>query len=183
MSSAPLDAFAGGAPRATRTGRLARAALGAGLAAVALAALVALLDRGHRSGRELPVLGTLPAFTLTSEQGIPFGSDDLRGKVWVANFIFTRCPTVCPLLTRKMASLQPRAQQLGGAHHLVSFSVDPEYDSPEVLRSYAAKNGADGARWTFLTGAPEAVRATVVDGLRTSLGREGVAPMENVAGI
>ena len=181
MSSAPLDAVAGGAPRATRTGRLTRAALGAGLAAVALAALVALLERGHRSKAELPVLGTLPAFSLTSEQGIPFGSEDLRGKVWVADFIYTRCPTVCPLLTRKMASLQPHAQQLGGALHLVSFSVDPEYDSPEVLRAYAGKNGADASRWTFLTGGPEAIRATVVEGLKTSLGREG--PPEDFAGI
>jgi protein SCO1 len=158
------------------------AVLGAGVAVVAVTAALALAKREHHAGREtLPVLGTLPAFTLKSERGVPFGTADLRGKAWVANFIFTRCPTVCPLLTRKMASLQPRAQELGGALHLVSFSVDPEYDSPEVLRAYAAKQGADPLRWTFLTGGPEAIRATVVDGLKTSLGREG--PPENFAGI
>jgi protein SCO1/2 len=121
-----------------------------------------------------PVLGTLSPFTLTSQSGAPFGAEDLRGKAWVANFIFTRCPTVCPPFTRKMAALQDRTRPLQGVH-LVSFSVDPGYDTPEVLTEYARTHGADPARWTFLTGEEADLRATVIGGLKVMLGRNGPA--------
>src|SRR5215211_3592709 len=133
MSSASLESVTGGASPAPRTRRVVAAALGATVLALSAAGALALVFRGRTSGTELPVLGTLPAFTLRSERGVPFGSADLRGKAWVANFIFTRCPTVCPLLTRKMASLQQRAQELGGALHLASFSVVPQSFTTKVL--------------------------------------------------
>jgi protein SCO1/2 len=149
-----------------------------GLTAIAVGVVAALLGAGAMfawrhayGGDEIPVLGALPAFALLDERGEPFGSADLRGKVWVANFIFTRCPTVCPLFTRKMASLQPLARELGGGLHLVSFSVDPEFDRPEVLRAYAEKAGADPERWTFLTGEAAQIRATVLNGFKVTLGR------------
>jgi protein SCO1/2 len=112
-----------------------------------------------------PVLSTLPAFALTNEAGKPFGSAELAGKPWVANFIFTRCPTVCPIFTAKMADVQKRTD---AKTHLVSFSVDPGHDTPAVLAEYAKKNGADPERWTFLTGDPEAIRAAVVEGLKVA---------------
>lgn len=130
---------------------------------------------------ELPVLGTLPSFALTDQTGASFGSEQLKGKIWVANFIFTRCPTICPTFTRKMATVQERTKELGDAVHLVSFSVDPDYDTPAVLAAYAEKHRANPRRWTFLTGSAEAIRTTVVDGLKISMGREG--PADDFASI
>lgn len=119
-----------------------------------------------------PVLGTLPAFTFTDQLGQPFGSDALEGKVWVANFIFTRCPTICPAFTKKMAAVQDEVRGQGEQVQLVSFSVDPDFDTPEVLRAYADKYGAEPAQWRFLTGDPKALQATVVEGLKISMGRK-----------
>lgn len=117
-----------------------------------------------------PVLGALPAFELVSQDGRPFGSSQLRGRVYVANFFFTSCRTICPGLTKAMGSLQNRFKQHDIAIHLVSFSVDPETDTPPLLRAYATKHGADLDRWTFVTGSMQAMRAVVVDGFKTHMG-------------
>jgi protein SCO1/2 len=119
-----------------------------------------------------PVLGTLPAFSLTSAEGRPFGTAELSGKVWVANLIFTRCPTICPLFTRRMAQVQHRGKNLGERFHLVSFSVDPEHDTPEVLARYAHEHRASPRRWTFLTGEKEALARVVVDGLKVHMTKD-----------
>jgi protein SCO1/2 len=117
------------------------------------------------------VLGTLPAFQLTDQEGRAFGSGDLAGRVWVASFIFTRCETVCPAITRQMALIQARTRNLEPALHLVSFSVDPEYDTPARLAAYARAHRASPRMWTFVTGRAEAVQETVEKGLRISMGR------------
>ena len=133
------------------------------LASAALAALfVFILTMKHRADAAPPLYGTLADFQLVDQTGKPFGAADLRGKAWVANFIFTRCPTVCPVFTAKMAEVQKKTSGV----HLVSFSVDPGYDKPPVLAAYAAKHGADPARWTFLTGDIASIKRTVVDGLK-----------------
>ena len=123
----------------------------------------------------LPMLGTIGDFALTDEQGQPFGSAELRGRVWVADFIFTRCPTVCPLLTEKMGRIQHRSRNLGTAFHLVSFSVDPEWDTPARLAAYARAHRASPRMWSFLTGPYETLRRTIVDGMKVSMGRTGAA--------
>jgi protein SCO1/2 len=123
-----------------------------------------------------PVLGALPPFRFTSEQNLPFGTPELTGKVWIANFIFTRCPTICPVFSAKMAEVQRRSEKLGSAVHLVSFSVDPTWDTPERLKAYGGRFGADPNRWTFLTGEWEALKSTIVDGMKISAGREGDDP-------
>jgi len=122
-----------------------------------------------------PVLGTLPPFELADQSGAAFGSEQLQGNVWIANFIFTRCPTVCPLFSQRMAGVQKQTRQLGMSLRLVSFSVDPDYDTPEVLEEYAKKFSANPYRWKFLTGAPEQVRATVRDGLKISMENQGMS--------
>lgn len=121
----------------------------------------------------LPVLGKVPDFSLSNQYGQPFGSKELAGKIWVANFIFTRCPTVCPLFTRKMAALQDRTRNMGPAFHLVSFSVDPEYDTPPRLLEYANHHKVSPRMWSFLTGDASTIRKTVVDGFKISMGHEG----------
>ncbi len=123
-----------------------------------------------------PVLGTLPPFELTAQDGRPFGSKDLAGRVWVASFIFTRCETVCPAISRQMARIQGRARNLEPAFHLVSISVDPEFDDPARLAAYARAYRASPRMWTFLTGPVDAVRQTVVRGLRISMGRDPERP-------
>jgi protein SCO1 len=117
----------------------------------------------------LPVLGVVPDFEFTNQHGERYGSEQLRGKVWVANFIFTRCPTICPMSTTKMAGVQHRSRNLGEGFHLVSFSVDPEHDQPHVLQSFAQKYRASPRMWTFLTGDREKLRQTLVDGLKVHM--------------
>ena len=100
-----------------------------------------------------------------------FGSEDLRGTVYVANFFFTRCPSICPLLMNGMAQLQEkyRAVRAEGIR-LVSFTVDPENDRPDRLKEYAGTCGVDAARWTLLTGEHESVRKLLVEGFRVAMG-------------
>lgn len=153
-------------------------ALGLGLLAVAAGAALAL-----RQAPPLEDYGALPAFTFTREDGRPFGSRDLAGAPYVANFIFTRCPTVCPVFSRKMAGLQQRTADAGEHLRLVSFSVDPAWDTPERLAAYAKKYGADPTRWAFLTGDFRLLKDTVQGGFKVSMGRESAAEPVDPAGL
>lgn len=121
-----------------------------------------------------PDLGTLPDFALTDQTGQPFGTRDLRGKVWVADFIFTSCAGSCPLLSQKMAEVAKRARQLGPDFRLVSLTVDPERDTPPVLAGYAARYGANPHKWSFLTGAMATIQSAVTDGFKIGMGKEKV---------
>jgi protein SCO1/2 len=98
-------------------------------------------------GPSLPVLYDVPAFTLTAETGAPFSSASLKGQVWVADFIFTHCPGPCLRMSTQMKKLQDQTSV-----RLVSFTVDPNRDSAEVLAGYARRYRAQPGRWTFLTG-------------------------------
>ena len=120
------------------------------------------------------VYGEVPPFQLVDQSGEVFSSDQLKGKVWAVGFIFTRCPSICPVLTALMKEVETKSADLGSDFQLVSFSVDPSYDTPEVLQEYAGKHGANLERWTFLTGEPGAVEKTVVEGLKISMGRSSV---------
>jgi protein SCO1/2 len=91
-------------------------------------------------------------FNYTNQEGKPLGLKDLKGKVWIADLVFTRCPDVCPPMTANMASLQKALKNEGLDIQFVSFSVDPEYDKPEVLKKFADEHGADFSNWNFLTG-------------------------------
>jgi protein SCO1/2 len=116
-----------------------------------------------------PELGDVGTFALTDQQGRAVTQADLRGRVWAAAFFFTRCPTVCPRITRRMRALQQAAAKDGIELELVSFSVDPENDTPDVLRSYAQQYGAELATWRFLTGDLEVVRRTSEQGFKLAL--------------
>lgn len=114
-----------------------------------------VVDDSPTAGADtLPKLFNVPAFTLNDENGQPFSDQSLRGKVWVADFIFTHCPSLCPLMTRSMYDLQQMTA--GTGLQLVSVSVDPERDTPPVLKQYATDNKADLSRWHFLTGSKDA---------------------------
>ena len=127
-----------------------------------------------------PVIGQVPAFELVDQNGNPFSLSDLEDDVWVANFIFTSCPSICPLLTRGMARLQERYDAYGIEEiRLISISVDPENDTPEVLRDYAELYEADLERWTFLTGEEPAIRELIVKGFKAAMGE----PVTDDAGL
>ena len=99
--------------------------------------------------------GELPNFSLLDQTGAPFERWDMTGGVWVADFIFTRCPEICPLLSTRMAQLQDLvlAHDSGGPPiGLVSITVDPRHDTPAVLAEYGSKFSADPSVWSFLTG-------------------------------
>ena len=104
--------------------------------------------------RSLPVLGKVPDFTLTGANGSSFGSAQLDSSVWIANFIFTRCPATCPMQSTRMSELQERLKttELWSEINLVSFTVDPGHDTPQVLGEYGRRYGAETDKWQFLTG-------------------------------
>lgn len=120
---------------------------------------------------ELATHGQLPDFSLTDQFGASFASSDLHDKVWVADFIFTSCATICPPMTVQMASLQD--EFAGEEVHFVSFSVDPERDTPTALRRYADNYGADGGRWAFLTGQKTAIYQLAHEGFNLATGHRG----------
>jgi len=124
---------------------------------------------GCRRAADLPALGSVGSFSLTDQSGRPVSEAVLRGQVWAAAFFFTRCPTVCPRITRRMRDLQQAAASGGVKLQLVSFSVDPENDTPDALTAYAKQYGADLATWRFLTGDLEVVRKTSEQGFKLAL--------------
>jgi protein SCO1 len=109
--------------------------------------------------------GPAPTFRLTDQLGRPVSSDDLAGKVVLVDFIYTSCTDICPLLSEQMRTIQDQlraADLLGSQAQLVSFTVDPARDTPEVLRAYAERYRADPAVWRFVSG-PEADVIAVIE--------------------
>lgn len=106
------------------------------------------------SSRRLPEYGAVQNLSLTERNGRGLSLAELSGRVWIADFIFTRCQTVCPFMSQAMSELQ---KNLPLEITLVSFSVDPEYDTPKRLSRYAKSLGADEGRWLFLTGGKKAI--------------------------
>lgn len=127
------------------------------------------LSACKKSDQDIPEYGPIGDFALKDQSGAAFGAERLRGKPSIVAFMFTRCPTVCPMITARMKSLQDQAEERGIELRLVSISVDPENDTPEVLRAYADKHGADPERWSFLTGDYDTIKRTSVQGFKTAL--------------
>lgn len=120
------------------------------LALFPVSLLMTLLLAGCQPRAPLPAYGEVTRFELTDQQNRPFDSSQLKGHVWVADFIYTTCGAVCPRLTSQMRQVQ---DALSGSNvRLVSFTVDPAHDTPERLEKYARAHGADDKMWRFLTG-------------------------------
>jgi len=115
--------------------------------------------------RPLPVLGQIADFALTNQDGTVVTLADLRGQVWIADIIFTRCPGPCLKMTRQMKELQD-ALPPDGQIKLVTLTTDPDFDTPAVLKSYAQRFGANPARWTFLTGTKAQIASLAMDSLK-----------------
>jgi protein SCO1 len=111
--------------------------------------------------------GSVPQFSLLERSGKTTTLADLRGSIWIADFIYTACQDTCPMQTAEMAQLQEQWKDRAGLK-LVSFSVDPEKDTTAVLSRYAERYKADAQRWLFLTGAKEEISRLVQEGFRLS---------------
>src|SRR6266550_4129480 len=117
--------------------------------------------------RTVSSYGTVPEFVLVNQDGQNFGSARLRGKIWIADFIYTTCPGPCPMISSRMSELQKPLEK--SDVHLVSFTVDPAKDTPQILRSYAEKWQAEPGRWDFLTGPKSAIYKLSHDGFKLAV--------------
>jgi protein SCO1/2 len=115
--------------------------------------------------RPLPVYGPIAEFTLTNQEGSAVSLADLRGHIWIADIIFTRCAGPCLKMTRQMKELQ-RALAPNPQTRLVTLTTDPDYDSPSILRTYAGRFGAELPRWMFLTGTKRQIASLAIDSLK-----------------
>jgi protein SCO1/2 len=126
---------------------------------------------------DLPILGAVPEFSLKAQDARVVTRAELDGKIWIADFIFTSCAGMCPMMTGEMRRLQ---EKLPAEVRLVSFSVDPAHDTPEVLAAYAARNGADLNRWVFLTGDKQALYKLSIEGFKLAVDDTVGTPAEPV---
>jgi protein SCO1 len=137
---------------------------------------VVVVDPAQEASGPPEVWYNAPAFKLVNQSGAAFGSEQLRGRVWIADFFYTTCTGLCPMMSARMESLQA---QLPPGVLLVSFSVDPAHDTPAVLADYAEKFHARSGQWFFLTGEPK-VEQQVVSGMKMFAGpASGDQPLQH----
>lgn len=115
--------------------------------------------------KPLPIFNTVPPFQLVSQSGADFNSATLLGAPWLASFFFASCNGPCPRLNTAIHDIQEQTYHFKGLK-AVSFTVDPEHDTPEILAAYAKRYKADPARWFFLTGRREIIGMIAKDGFQ-----------------
>lgn len=114
----------------------------------------------------------IPFFTFKNQNGKKVKSTDFKGKVWVAEFFFTSCPTICPSMTRNMISLQQSTRDLKKEIQFMSFTINPDFDQPKVLKRYSKHYGVDESNWVFLTGDEEETHFLGIENFKTFAGRD-----------
>jgi len=151
------------------------------LVAISLIAGASRLFRGseRRSYDKSPAIGTVPEFHFVTQDGKALALQDLLGKVWVIDFIFSRCPGPCPVMSSRLAEISKELKKAKDVR-LVSLSIDPEHDTPDVLREYAGHFGADPERWIFLTGPKEQVQEFTTKGMLQALSSDTKDPANTV---
>lgn len=115
-----------------------------------------------RETHGLFIVGKAPSFCFTDQYNQPFCDRDFKGKIWVADFFFTSCPTICPIMTTHMVAVQNAFPD--NSIGIASFSIDPETDTPEVLQTYAQEKGVHSPHWHLLTGKEEDIYRTANEG-------------------
>ncbi|MBP9853260.1 MAG: SCO family protein [Candidatus Omnitrophica bacterium] len=130
--------------------------------------------------RQLPMLGQAGSFVLTEANGQPFDSAQLYGKVWIANFFFTTCSDICPMMIKNMSSLSRTFEKVHGVK-MVSFTVNPEIDTPEILAKYSETLNKGKANWFFLTGKREDITQIVVNQFKLGKADEPIFHSPNFA--
>lgn len=141
---------------------------------------VSVLARGISNKRlkEPEIYGRVSGFKLTDQDGKTVSLEDLRGLVWVADFVFTRCAGPCPLMSTRMAELQKSLQGVDGVK-LVSISVDPQHDRPELLKEYSKRYGAKPELWMFLTGDQKQIFGMITKDFKMGVSEAGPDPSES----
>ena len=124
---------------------------------------------------ELALYNTLPDFRFTDENGKSFGTNELKGKVYIANFMFTSCQTYCPKLLKQIQTVQHRMRGVIDRAAIVSFTVDPDTDTSTVLFAKARELNANPVVWRFLTATPKDVKNLLVDGFKVPIGEKQTA--------
>ena len=132
---------------------------------VAITLFGTYMMKDSKNDYQLPKLGSIPSFEFTDSDGNLISKKELTGKVWVADFIFTTCTMACPVMTGNM-NLIHKAFKNNDKVRIVSISVYPEYDTPEILKEYASRYNANTNRWHFLTGPEENVKRVIKNGFK-----------------
>ena len=133
--------------------------------AVAIFLAITYFFKNTNQADSLPVIGGIPDFEFIDSEGRDVGLSSLKGKVWVADFIFTTCTMACPIMTGNMNIIHKKYKKNDDIR-LVSISVYPEYDTPEVLKKYASQYEANTDTWHFLTGNESTVKEVIRDGFK-----------------
>lgn len=139
-------------------------------AVLAMLVITILTPLTRRVPEPPAVLGEVPQFVLTNQNNQPFGSKELAGKAYVASFVFTRCKTFCPVIFQHLKTLQEKIKLSQIPLSIVSITVDPEFDSPEVLKKQSELLSADPAHWTFLTAERNTLSQLIEGGFMVAMG-------------
>ena len=134
------------------------------IAFVIIIALIAVMQPDGAK-EQLPIIGKIPAFDLVDQNSKQFTLENLEGNVWLADFIFTTCSGPCPIMTERMGMVQHDLLETEKLK-FVSFTVNPDYDTPEVLKKYAQRFDADVGSWSFVTGKYEQIQELIVEGFK-----------------
>ena len=134
------------------------------LTLIVIIALIVVMQP-ETEGDQLPVIGEIPAFSLVDQDGDRFTLENVKGNVWLADFIFTTCSGPCPIMTERMGMVQHDLLETEKLK-FVSFTVNPDYDTPEVLKKYAQRFDADVGSWSFVTGKYEQIQELIVEGFK-----------------
>jgi protein SCO1/2 len=137
---------------------------------------------GCSNQQELTAQGSIGQFALTNHRGESFTDDALNETIWIADFIFTSCTTICPELTTKMRWLQAQLSSSKAQPLFISFSVDPDRDTPEVLSNYVKEHKVSDTNWHFVTGDIQSVKTLVVENLKQAMGEDPRDPQNILHG-
>ena len=132
---------------------------------IAIFLIITFFVKDSQPSQQLPKIGSIPQFEFIDSDGNTVTLDNLKGKVWVADFIFTTCTMACPMMTGNMNLVHKKFKKNDDVR-LVSISVYPEYDTPDVLKEYASQYDADTEKWLFLTGEESSVKNIIKDGFK-----------------
>ena len=132
---------------------------------IAIFLIITFFVKDSQPSQQLPKIGSIPQFEFIDSDGNTVTLNNLKGKVWVADFIFTTCTMACPMMTGNMNLVHKKFKKNDDVR-LVSISVYPEYDTPDVLKDYASQYDADTEKWLFLTGDESSVKNIIKDGFK-----------------
>jgi protein SCO1 len=133
--------------------------------------LLRQVESSRLANHQMESFGRVPPFQLINQNGQPFGSANLQGKIWIADFIYTTCPGPCPMISSRMSEMQKPLEK--SDVHFISITVDPDKDTPQVLHEYATRLEAQPGRWDFLTGAKSEIYDLVTRGFKLAASEDG----------